>query len=101
MVLVLWRIEFAPFLVESRGYWVEGRGVVVFIHLLVIQFFFYFWAEQQWRIVWLGKISEKTYLKEGRIAEIQRSLLIEIRYSRSSYFTNLNSNLSAVQKYDI
>lgn len=100
MVLVLWRIEFAPFLVESRGYWVEGRGVVVFIHL-VIQFFFYFWAEQQWRIVWLGKISEKTYLKEGIIAEIQRSLLIEIRYSRSSYFTNLNSNLSAVQKYDI
>ena len=69
--------------------------------LLYFQFFFYFWAEQQWRIVWLGKISEKTYLKEGIIAEIQRSLLTEIRYSRSSYFTNLNSNLSAVQKYDI
>ena len=63
--------------------------------------FFYFWAEQQWRIVWLGKISEKTYLKEGIIAEIQRSLLTEIRYFRSSDFTNLNSNLSAVQKYDI
>ena len=39
MVLVLWRIEFALFLVESRGYRVEGRGVVVFIHLF-IQFFF-------------------------------------------------------------
>ena len=38
MVLVLWRIEFALFLVESRGYRVEGQGVVVFIHL-VIQFF--------------------------------------------------------------
>ena len=35
------------------------------------------------------------------MAEIQRSLLTEIRYSRSSYSTNLNSNLSAVQKYDI
>ena len=41
MVLVLWRIEFALFLVESRGYRIEGRGVVVFIHLF-IQFFFTF-----------------------------------------------------------
>ena len=49
----------------------------------------------------MAKFPKKTYLKEGIIAEIQRSLLIEIRYSRSSYFTNLNSNLSAVQKYDI
>ena len=31
----MWRIEFAPFLVESRGYRVEGRGVVVFIHLFI------------------------------------------------------------------
>ena len=100
MVLVLWRIEFALFLVKSRGYRIEGRGVVVFIHLF-IQFFFYFWAEHQWRVVWLGKISEKTHLTKGIIAEIQWSLLKEIRYSRSSYFTNLNSNLSAVQKYDI
>ena len=99
MVLVLWHIEFSLFLVESRGYRIEGQGVVVFIHLF-IQFFFYFWAEQQWRIVWLGKISEKTYLKKGIVAEIQWSLLTEIRYSRP-YFTNLNSNLSAVQKYDI
>ena len=74
--------------------------MVAFIHLF-IQFFFSFWAEQQWRIVWLGKISEKMYLKKGIITEIQRSLLTEIRYSRSSYLTNLNSNLSAVQKYDI
>ena len=39
MVLVLWRIEFSLFLVESRGYRIEGQGVVVFIHLF-IQFFF-------------------------------------------------------------
>ena len=100
MVLVLWRIEFSLFLVESRGYRIEGQGVVVFIHLF-IQIFFYFWAEQQWRVVWLGKISEKTYLKKWIVAEIQWSLLTVIRYSRSSYFSNLNSNLSAVQKYDI
>ena len=49
----------------------------------------------------MAKFPKKTYLKEGIIAEIQRSLLTEIRYSRSSDFTNLNSNLSAVQKYDI
>ena len=41
MVLVLWRIEFSLFLVESRGYRIEGQGVVVFIHLF-IQFFFTF-----------------------------------------------------------
>ena len=67
----------------------------------IYSIFFYFWAEKQWRIVWLGKISEKTYLKKWIVAEIQWSLLTEIRYSRSSYFTNINSNLSAVQKYDI
>lgn len=93
--------RFCPFF--GRKSRILGRGPRrgSFYSFISYSIFFYFWAEQQWRIVWLGKISEKTYLKEGIIAEIQRSLLIEIRYSRSSYFTNLNSNLSAVQKYDI
>ena len=90
-----------PFL--GRKSRIPGRGPRggSFYSFIYSIFFFYFWAEQQWQVVWLGKISEKTYLKKGIIAEIQRSLLTEIRYSRSSYFTNLNSNLSAVQKYDI
>ena len=65
-----------------------------FIHLFIL--FLGGKGRTAWRIVRLGKIPRKRILKKE-----SWSLSTEIRYSRSSCFTNLNDNSFAVQKYDI